>query len=70
MNWASLMLGAVLIYTGVSWIVSARNWFKGPKSQVSEEEVANMELSYKAQQEGGAAEMPKTDAIAVPVNEV
>ncbi|KAI9022694.1 amino acid/polyamine transporter I [Hyaloraphidium curvatum] len=64
MNYASLMLGAVLIYTGISWMASARKWFKGPISQVSEEELAHMEAALKGAP-GEVAESAEVAKIAV-----
>ncbi len=65
------MLGAVLIYSGVSWMVSARKWFKGPVQQVSNEELAELEVAYKAHTSGAVGDDKITmDAVAAPVNEI
>ncbi len=35
-NYAPLVTGGVLLAVGIWWLVSAKNWFKGPKHTVSE----------------------------------
>ena len=42
-NYAIIAVGVVLIGTSVAWVVSAKNWFKGPKVQGSAEELARIE---------------------------
>jgi amino acid permease (GABA permease) len=42
-NYAIVAVAVVLVGTGVWWMVSARNWFKGPKVQGSAEELAAIE---------------------------
>jgi amino acid permease (GABA permease) len=42
-NYAPVAVGAVLIYSGGYWFLSARNWFKGPKVQGTVEELAKIE---------------------------
>ncbi|MEO8898635.1 MAG: amino acid permease [Candidatus Dormibacter sp.] len=42
-NYAIVAVAAVVIGTGVAWVVSARKWFKGPKIQGSAEELAAIE---------------------------
>ena len=42
-NYAIVAVAVVLVGTGVWWMVSARNWFKGPKVQGSPEELAAIE---------------------------
>ncbi len=42
-NYAPVAVGAVLLFAGVWWMVSARKWFKGPKVQGSPEELAAIE---------------------------
>jgi hypothetical protein len=36
-------VGVVLGFAGIWWLVSAHNWFKGPKVQGSPEELAAIE---------------------------
>jgi amino acid transporter len=42
-NYAPLAVAVVLLFAGGWWILSARNWFKGPKVQGSTEELAAIE---------------------------
>jgi amino acid permease (GABA permease) len=42
-NYAPIAVGAVLLFAGGWWLVSAKNWFKGPKVQGSPEELAAIE---------------------------
>jgi amino acid transporter len=42
-NYAPVAVGAVLIYSGGYWLLSAKNWFKGPKVQGTAEELAKIE---------------------------
>lgn len=42
-NFAPVAVGVVLVYSGVYWYASAKNWFKGPKVQGSPEELARIE---------------------------
>ncbi|MGH7765629.1 MAG: amino acid permease, partial [Candidatus Dormibacteraceae bacterium] len=42
-NYAPVAVGVVLLYSGGYWLLSARNWFKGPKVQGTAEELAQIE---------------------------
>jgi amino acid transporter len=42
-NYAPVAVGAVLPFAGGWWLISAKNWFKGPKVQGSPEELAAIE---------------------------
>ncbi len=42
-NYAPVAVGAVILFAGGWWLLSARNWFKGPKVQGSAEELAAIE---------------------------
>jgi len=42
-NYAPVAVGAVLLYSGGYWFLSARKWFKGPKVQGSADELAKIE---------------------------
>jgi amino acid transporter len=42
-NFAPVAVLAVVIYAGGYWLLSAKNWFKGPKVQGSAAELANIE---------------------------
>ncbi|KXS10804.1 amino acid/metabolite permease [Gonapodya prolifera JEL478] len=46
-NYASVMIGAVTIFSALYWILDAHKWFKGPIIRVSEEELAAMEDNAK-----------------------
>jgi hypothetical protein len=35
-NYAPLVTGGVILAVGVWWLVSARNWFKGPRHTIDE----------------------------------
>jgi amino acid transporter len=47
-NYALLTVGGVLLAVGIWWALSARKWFKGPISQGSEEQLAQIEAGYDA----------------------
>ncbi|KAI0036099.1 amino acid/polyamine transporter I [Vararia minispora EC-137] len=38
MNYAVVIIGAVFVFSGISWILSARKWFKGPVPNIGEQE--------------------------------
>jgi amino acid permease (GABA permease) len=42
-NYAPIAVGGVLLFAGGWWLLSAKNWFKGPKVQGSPEELAAIE---------------------------
>jgi amino acid transporter len=42
-NYAPIAVGVVILFAGGWWLLSARNWFKGPKVQGSAEELAAIE---------------------------
>ena len=42
-NYACIAVAVVIGYAGIYWMVSAKNWFKGPKVQGSAEELAAIE---------------------------
>src|SRR5262245_57777004 len=42
-NYAVIAVGVVLGFAGIYWLVSAKNWFKGPRVQGSAEELAAIE---------------------------
>ncbi|MFL5770465.1 MAG: amino acid permease [Chloroflexota bacterium] len=42
-NYAPVAVGVVVIFAGGWWLISAKNWFKGPKVQGSPEELAAIE---------------------------
>jgi amino acid permease (GABA permease) len=42
-NYAPVAVGVVLLFSGGWWLISARNWFKGPKVQGSAEDLARIE---------------------------
>jgi amino acid permease (GABA permease) len=45
-NYAPIAVGVVLLFSGTYWLVSARKWFKGPKVQGSEAELAHIEAEF------------------------
>jgi amino acid permease (GABA permease) len=47
-NYAVIAVVAVIGYAGIYWMVSAKNWFKGPKVQGSAEELAAIERELSA----------------------
>jgi amino acid permease (GABA permease) len=47
-NYAIVAVGVVLVGTSIAWVVSAKNWFKGPKVQGSPEELARIEAELVA----------------------
>jgi len=42
-NYAPVAVGVVLLFSGGWWLISAKNWFKGPRVQGSAEELARIE---------------------------
>jgi len=42
-NYAPVAVGVVILFAGGWWLVSAKNWFKGPKVQGTAEELAAIE---------------------------
>ncbi len=42
-NYAVFAVLAVIGFAGIYWLVSAKNWFKGPKVQGTAEELAAIE---------------------------
>ncbi|MDR0345131.1 MAG: hypothetical protein LBI49_18875 [Nocardiopsaceae bacterium] len=42
-NYTVVAVAAVLGFAGIYWVVSARNWFTGPKVQGTAEELAAIE---------------------------
>ena len=42
-NYAPVAVGVVLLFSGGWWLISAKNWFKGPKVQGSADELARIE---------------------------
>ena len=48
-NYAPLAVGVVLLFAGGWWLLSAKNWFKGPKVQGSSEELAAIERDLELQ---------------------
>ncbi len=47
-NYSIVAVGVVVLYAGGYWLLSARNWFKGPKVQGSAEELARIEAELEA----------------------
>ena len=47
-NYAIVAVGVVVVYAGGYWLLSAKNWFKGPKVQGSPEELAAIEAELEA----------------------
>ena len=46
-NYAPIAVGGALVLFGGWWLVSAKNWFQGPVSQGSAEELARLEAKYE-----------------------
>ena len=47
-NYACIAVAVVIGYAGLTWMLSARKWFKGPKVQGSAEELAAIERELSA----------------------
>ena len=56
-NYAPITVGGVLLLVGVWWLVSAKNWFKGPVVEGSEDELERIEAGMAA---GGTAQPAST----------
>jgi amino acid permease (GABA permease) len=44
-NYAPVAVGVVLVFSGGYWLLSARKWFKGPKTQGDEAELERIEVA-------------------------
>jgi len=47
-NYAPVAVAVVLLFSGGWWLISAKNWFKGPRVQGSAEELAKIEAELVA----------------------
>ena len=47
-NFAPAAVAAVIGFAGIYWLVSARNWFTGPKVQGTAEELAAIEAELSS----------------------
>jgi len=47
-NYSIVAVAVVLLYAGGYWLLSAKNWFKGPKVQGSTEELAKIEQELES----------------------
>ena len=47
-NYSIVAVGVVVLYSGGYWLLSAKNWFKGPKVQGSPEELAQIEAELES----------------------
>ena len=54
-NYAIVAVAVVVLYSGGYWLLSAKNWFKGPKVQGSAEELAKIEADLEAVGHASAA---------------
>lgn len=45
LNYAPILVGAVIAWSGLYWVFSAKNWYTGPQVTVSDEDIAEMEAS-------------------------
>jgi amino acid permease (GABA permease) len=45
-NYAPIAVGVVFAFAGIYWLVSARKWFKGPRAQGDEVELAKIEAEF------------------------
>jgi amino acid transporter len=54
-NYAPIAVGGTLLLVGGWWLLSARNWFKGPVAQGTPEELARIEAQYEGPGTTGAA---------------
>jgi amino acid permease (GABA permease) len=46
-NYTPVAVGVVLLFAGGWWVISAKNWFKGPKVQGTAEELAQIEMELE-----------------------
>jgi uncharacterized membrane protein len=46
-NYAPLLVGGAILLFGGWWVLSAKNWFKGPVRQGTEEELERIEERYE-----------------------
>jgi len=45
-NYAPIAVVAVLLFAGIYWLVSARKWFTGPKTQGDEAQLKAIEAEF------------------------
>ncbi len=45
-NYAPVAVGVVLLFSGIYWLVSARHWFTGPRSQGDATQLAKIEAEF------------------------
>lgn len=45
-NYAPIAVGVVLVFAGTYWLLSARHWFTGPRSQGSEDDLERIEAEF------------------------
>jgi amino acid transporter len=57
-NYAPIAVCGTLLLVGGWWMLSARNWFKGPVAQGTPEELARIEASYEGGGEAATAPGP------------
>ena len=50
-NYAIIAVGGTLVLVGGWWMLSAKNWFKGPIAQGTEEELARIEAHVRARRD-------------------
>ena len=56
MNYAPLLVGGALLLFGGWWLLSAKNWFKGPVRMGTEEELEQMEAGIEARRHASGTE--------------
>ncbi|KAJ3329414.1 hypothetical protein HDU93_001011 [Gonapodya sp. JEL0774] len=47
-NYASVAVLTLTLFASISWVVSARRWYIGPITRITEDEITQMELSMAA----------------------
>ncbi len=45
-NYAPVAVGVVLLFSGGYWLISARKWFTGPRSQGDEGQLRKIEAEF------------------------
>jgi uncharacterized membrane protein len=67
-NYAPVAVLVVIGFATIYWLVSARNWFTGPKVQGSAEELAAIERELKL--EGAAEEEHLSELLHHPIQTI
>ncbi|KAF5363813.1 hypothetical protein D9756_000042 [Leucocoprinus leucothites] len=66
MNYAVVIVVGVFLLSALSWILSARKWFKGPVPNITSEEAANTGAAFEGDNESPAEKIPDDSSLDQP----